>query len=181
MKNRIKIAVLLSLMLVMNLSCNKREALTSEELEDLTFLREEEKLARDVYLYAFDKYGEAIFENIADAEQKHMNKVLTILNDYDVSDPASEIKGVFTNQILQGLYTDLTSKVDSSLIEALRVGATIEDLDIKDIDLNSTRTDKNEILDMYIKLNCGSRNHMRAFTKALTDANETYEIQFISQ
>ncbi|HIP35944.1 MAG TPA: DUF2202 domain-containing protein [Crocinitomix sp.] len=175
------ITIIFSLGIMTSLSCQKKEELTVEEVEDLTFLREEEKLARDVYLYAFDKYGEDIFTNIAATEEKHMNKVLTILNDYDISDPASNVRGEFTNQVLQNLYNDLTFLVDSSLVQALKVGATIEDLDINDINLNISRTDKDEILDMYEKLNCGSRNHMRAFTNALTENNETYTVQYISE
>ena len=31
-------------------------ALTHEEIDDLLFLREEEKLARDVYLYSYNNY-----------------------------------------------------------------------------------------------------------------------------
>jgi hypothetical protein len=53
-------------------------ALTQDEINDLLFLREEEKLARDVYLYSFDKYGATIFNNIAASESSHMNSVLIL-------------------------------------------------------------------------------------------------------
>ena len=47
-------------------------ALTDEEIEDLRFLREEEKLAHDVYLYAYEKHNIMIFQNISNSEQTHM-------------------------------------------------------------------------------------------------------------
>lgn len=50
--------------------------LTQAEIDDLKFLREEEKLARDVYLFSFNKYQVSIFDNISQSEQKHMNSVL---------------------------------------------------------------------------------------------------------
>ena len=43
--------------------------LPDSETVTLKFMREEEKLARDVYLYLFDVWGQWIFENIAASEQ----------------------------------------------------------------------------------------------------------------
>jgi len=51
----------IGVLLIGTFSCDKSKKLSTEEIEDLTYLREEEKLARDVYLYSFDKYGETIF------------------------------------------------------------------------------------------------------------------------
>jgi len=162
-------------------SCSDDEvSLTQNEIDDLQVLREEEKLARDVYLFSYDKYGEDIFNNIASSEQKHMNKILTLLNKYNLDDPALANRGEFTNQTLQGLYDDLTAQSDISLIEALKVGATIEDLDINDIDDFISRTDNSDILAAYNKLNCGSRNHMRSYYGKLIENDITYAPQFIS-
>jgi len=144
-------------------------------------LREEEKLARDVYLYAYDKYGLNIFTNIAQSEQRHMDRVLTILTTYNIDDPASTERGVFNNSTLQNLYNILTAKVDSSMLDALIVGATIEDLDIKDIEEFKTRTTKNDILDMYDNLTCGSRNHLRSYYSQILANGGTYTPQYISQ
>jgi len=154
--------------------------LTTVEIEDLKVLREEEKLARDVYLYAYDVYGMDIFINISKSEQKHMDKILTLLNTYNIDDPALANRGEFTNQTLQGLYNQLTAQVDISLLEALKVGTTIEDLDIKDIIDFENRTDKADILNTYDKLKCGSRNHMRSYYQQLVNNGVTYSSQFIS-
>lgn len=155
--------------------------LTDQEETDLLFLREEEKLARDVYLYAFDKYGSNIFKNISNSEQSHMDQVLVLINQYELSDPASNDRGVFSDSVLQGLYTDLTDQCDVSLVDAFKVGATIEDLDIKDIVHFESNTIKTDLLDMYAVLVCGSRNHMRGFTNQLTSNGVVYIPQFISQ
>ena len=155
--------------------------LTTEEKDDLLALREEEKLARDVYIYAYEKYGMSVSNNISQSEQKHMDKVLEILTDYGLSDPAASENGVFHNTELQTIYDALIIKVDSSDIDALLVGATVEDLDIRDIEDFINRTDKEEILAMYESLVCGSRNHMRAYYGRLQDEGVTYTAQYISQ
>ena len=175
-------------------SCNKDEdttntdidtnpeiTLSEQEKTDLMFLREEEKLARDVYLFAYDKYGQKIHNNVAKSEQKHMDQVLVLIEKYGLVDPSSADRGVFSNSVLQGLYDDLTAIADTSVIGAYLVGATIEDLDIKDIVEFEHHTTNQDLLDMYAALVCGSRNHMRGYNKQLVENNVTYVPQFITQ
>jgi len=154
--------------------------LTQKENDDLRFLREEEKLARDVYLFSYDKYQISVFKSISNSEQKHMDSVLSLLNKYGIPDPASPLIGVFVNQDLQSLYNSLIAQSNISSIEALKVGATIEDLDINDIDHFIANTTKSDLLSVYDNLTCGSKNHIRSFTSQLTINGVTYIPQFIS-
>lgn len=154
--------------------------LTQNEINDLKFLREEEKLARDVYIYSYNKYKLAIFNSISQSEQTHMNNVLSLLNKYGIPDPSSVQMGIFVNQDLQVLYNNLISQSNISLIEALKVGATIEDLDINDIDDFIINTSKLDLLTVYNNLTCGSKNHIRSFTTELSNNEVSYEPQFIS-
>ena len=154
--------------------------LTQQEQNDLLFFREEEKLARDVYLYSFDTYGDRIFKNIASSEQQHMNQVLVLLNNYGLVDPASADRGVFKNQTLQELYNELIETAAISLSDALKVGALIEDLDISDISAFESRTSKADILEVYKLLNCGSENHLRSYTERLVNLGIDYRPQYIS-
>jgi hypothetical protein len=175
-----------ALTLIMFSSCSDNNEnqntvlLTQAEIEDLKFLREEEKLARDVYIFSYNKYQISVFNSISNSEQKHMDSVLSLLNKYGIPDPSSPQVGVFVNQDLQLLYNGLTAQATISSIEALKVGATIEDLDINDIDhfiLNTTKTD---LLSVYDNLTCGSKNHIRSFKSQLTLNGVTYVPQFIS-
>ena len=156
-------------------------ALTQDETRDLLQLREEEKLARDVYQYAYDKYSLAIFKNIGDSEQSHMDSVLRILSSYDLEDPADENPGVFRNPELQSIYQELVDKVDASEADALIVGATVEDLDIKDIDDFLQRTSKDDVAGVYENLMCGSRNHLRSFYAQITKTGGSYSAAYISK
>lgn len=157
--------------------------MTAEEQHDLLYMREEEKLARDVYSYMYTKYGLNVFKNIGKSEQRHMDKLLVIIDKYGFSDPValSPEVGQFSDADLQALYDALITKGDVSLEEALVVGATIEDVDIFDLDNAIDKTSNADLLEAYANLNCGSRNHLRAFIGQLTDKGITYTPQYISQ
>jgi len=179
--------ILYLLVPVLFLSCDDSDeittigdALSAQEIEDLQFLREEEKLARDVYLYSYDLYGQSIFKNISNSEQSHMDNVSVLMKKYNISDISSSERGKFSNETLQNLYTDLTALVDKSIEDALLVGATIEDLDINDLDHFILNTSHQDIEEMYDLLNCGSRNHMRAYTNNLNNLGVEYTPQFIT-
>ncbi len=177
---------LIGLLLLGWSSCTKKDdavivPVNDQEKSDLIFLREEEKLAHDVYIYAFRKYNNSTFSNIANSEQSHTNSVLNLLTQRNISDPAANLKeGEFLNQDLQAIYNSLVATVDSSENHALIVGATIEDLDLNDIHHFYANTTNSENLLVYDRLTCGSRNHMRSFTKQLTSLGINYQPQFIS-
>lgn len=157
--------------------------LSTDEKEGLLFMREEEKLAHDVYVTLGDKWSLPVFQNIPNSEQTHTEAVKLLLDRYDIADPADgKAVGVFTNQTLQQLYDQLVAKGNQSLADALTVGATVEDLDIADLQTRLAQTDKTDIQLVYENLMKGSRNHLRAFTQTLTtQTGETYEPQYLTQ
>lgn len=108
--------------------------LDQKEIESLLYMREEEKMARDVYIALGKKWNARVFDNISSAEQTHMDAILLLLNKYSIQDPVGNNGiGVFTNQKLQELYNQLVQQGNLSLVEAFKSGATIEDLDIYDL------------------------------------------------
>ncbi len=152
----------------------------TEEL-GLTKMREEEKLARDVYQVLYSKWKLESFSTIAKSEQRHMDSVKLLLDKYSMVDPAANTaSGVFADQELQELYNSLVEQGQASLIEALKVGATIEDLDIKDLYDLIEQTDNTDIQTIYQNLVKGSRNHMRTFINQLSMNNASYEAQFLT-
>lgn len=180
-----KLIFIATITVIMFASCTKDNnseiSLTDQEKSDLIFLRQEEKLAHDVYVYAYGKYGISIFDNISNSEDTHMDAVLTLMNKYNINDPAAGMtEGVFENDDLQLLYQQLISKVNLSSIQALEAGATIEDLDISDITSFYKNTTKADIIQVYDMLTCGSRNHLRGFTGQLKTLNSIYSPQFLT-
>jgi hypothetical protein len=157
--------------------------LTAEEIADLVHLREEEKLARDVYNELYAEWGQWIFDNIAQSEQQHMDAVKNLLEKYGIEDPVDpDEPGVLKNEDLQSLYDSLVSYGNGSKEQALHVGATIEDMDIYDIQAMLENTDNPDLEDVYQNLMKGSRNHLRSFTTLLLDLFDvTYEAQYLPQ
>ena len=72
------------------------------------------------------------------------------------------------------------SQWDKSLLDALIVGATVEDLDIRDLNVLIKQTDKQDIITIYNNLNKWSRNHLRAYIKNITNNGGNYIPQYIS-
>jgi hypothetical protein len=155
--------------------------LSDAEVEGILFMREEEKLARDVYQTLFEIWEQPVFENIASSEQAHMDALKTLIDRYGLDDPvAGNDVGVFTDTTLQKLYNDLVEDGRESLVSALRVGAAIEELDILDLEDYMGDTEAADVLQVYENLLRGSRNHLRAFVDTLErQAGETYEPQYL--
>ena len=159
-----------------------KENLSAREQESLLFMREEEKLARDVYQQLDAVWGLNPLRNIAASEATHMEAVLLLLDRYELSDPASgQPVGTFTNTDLQALNDSLVAVGETSAGDALRVGAAIEEIDILDLEeaLN-TVVDNQDITLIYENLLKGSRNHLRAFVRSLEARGITYTPQYLS-
>ena len=142
--------------------------LTDDEISWLTYMREEEKVARDVYLSLNDRWNARIFKNIAASEQQHMDAIKNLLDTYSIPDPAAgKGLGEFTNPDLQKLYDDLIQQGSISKAEALRVGVVIEETDIDDLNEAIATTQHNDIRTVYGNLLQGSLNHLDAFESSL--------------
>ena len=159
-----------------------KSSLNEEEKKGLLQMREEEKLARDVYITLADTWGIPVFSNISRAEQTHTDAVKALLDRYNLEDPVkNNAVGVFTSPEIKKLYDDLVQKGQKSLMDALVVGATIEDLDIKDLNELIKESDNEDIIVTYNNLNKGSRNHMRAFSRQISNRGGSYDPQFITE
>lgn len=155
--------------------------ITQVEREGIEYMLEEEKLARDVYAKLYEKYEINVFKNIPQSEQRHIDAVHGLVEMYDIDYYVDEEPGVFGNETIQNLYNDLVEKGEKSLVDALYVGATIEDLDIYDISNFLETVDTPEIEQVYSFLLNGSKNHLRAFNnQLLKNGADAYEAQYIS-
>ena len=154
--------------------------LLPEEVEGLMLMREEEKMAHDVYSSFYDKFGLRVFANIAKSESKHMEAVLWLINSYKLTDPASNELGVFENADIQNLYNQFMAEGVNE-VEALKIGAFIEEYDIADLEKLISETGNMYIVRVYTNLLNGSKNHLRAFVKNLSSRNVVYQPSILSQ
>ncbi len=143
-------------------------SLSDEEVAGLLFMREEEKLAHDLYVSFFEMWGLPIFQNIASSEQTHMDSVAFLLEKYGIPDPAADNpSGIFSDPALQALYDQLLAQGRLSISDALKTGAAVEEIDILDLRERSLQTQLVNVLQVYNALETGSRNHLRAFVSVL--------------
>ena len=164
---------LLLVMTVTSIGFVQAASLSDEEVYWLTYMREEEKLARDVYATLYEKWGTRIFNNIRVSEQRHMDAVKALLVKYGVADPVTDdTVGVFTDTF-QKLYNDLVSA--GSVSDALKVGVFIEETDIDDLEKAITSTTHRDIKKVYTNLMNGSYNHLAAFCSNLAKLGEACE------
>jgi hypothetical protein len=159
------------------------DELSAEEVEGILYMREEEKLARDVYLTLYEQWGLPVFQNIANSEQAHMDALKTLIDRYSLDDPtAGKDIGEFSDATLQSLYDQLTASGHESLAAALKVGAAIEEIDIIDLEEYLSETDAADVVRVYENLMRGSRNHLPAFVSTLErQEGESYEPQHLDQ
>ncbi len=155
--------------------------LTQEEINGLLFMREEEKLAHDVYINMYNLWDNKVFLNISRSETMHTNKVLGLIKLYGLQDPALPAEGQFSNADLQSLYNQLMTAGSASLLDALKVGATIEEVDILDLEKRMAQTTNTRILKVYSALEKGSEAHLRAFVYQLKLNGFDYQPQYLSQ
>ena len=154
--------------------------LSAEEVAGLKYMREEEKLARDVYTQLFNLWGQTTFQSIASSEQMHMDAIKTLLVNFGIATPELDA-GKFSSPELQSLHDSLVSKGSLSVGEALKVGAEIEEIDILDLQVQINQTTNPDLLMVYNNLMMGSHNHLRSFTSVLTRlTGEVYQPQYLS-
>lgn len=160
------------------------EDLSAAEQDSLAFMREEEKLAHDVYIQLDSLWRgyTRVFGNIANSEASHTELVRQLLVRYNLPDPTAVLAaGVYQNATLQGLYTQLVAAGSVSLVDGLKVGAAIEEIDMIDLNKALLETDNQDITLVYQNLLKGSRNHLRAFVGALTGQGVTYVPQYMTE
>ena len=156
--------------------------LNQAETDALLFMWEEEKLARDVYTSLGTIWTKPIFSNIASSEQTHMDAVKELLDRYSLAAPSNGAAGVFVNTELQALYTQLVAQGSLSELDAVKVGAAIEEIDILDLQERLPQTDQADIEQVFNSLLTGSYNHLNAFAANYWNISGTaYVPQYMSQ
>lgn len=155
--------------------------LTDDELDLLIEMKEEEKLAHNVYIALYDIWGSNIFSRISFAEERHVNAIIRLLEYYGLEEIQFGEPGIFTIDKFQTLYNDLVAQGSESVEEAMKVGALIEEMDIVDLMETLDVVSNDNITMVFENLLKASRNHLRAFNRQLTKLGITYIPVYLSQ
>jgi hypothetical protein len=161
-------------------TCDFSGTLTEVEVDGLMEMREEEKLARQVYIFFYERYQYRVFNNISKSENAHTSAVLNVIAGFGLTDPTPLADTEFYNPLFTELYAQLTEKGSESLVEALKVGAFIEEFDINDLQNLIETTENPTVKRVYGNLLRASKFHLKAFTNSLKLLNVTYTPTVIS-
>jgi hypothetical protein len=189
-------------------SSNKKTAIELDDGEKthLIFMREEEKLAHDVYTTLGEAYPDTtVFANIVLSEETHTGIIADKLDQYGIDDPSTTTEvGEFTGEDYGWYFTEkynvLVNMGLEGLLEALYVGALIEELDMYDIvacpkvivstdndidegECGMEYTDEKSLVTTYSSLLEGSKDHLRAYVGNIEAiiGEGNYTAQYLSQ
>jgi hypothetical protein len=142
--------------------------LTQAEIDSLVVMREEEKLARDVYQTLAERWNAPVFSNIAKSETRHMTVVGQLIRANGLKDPVTDdTVGAFTDPKFAQLYNELVEAGSRSLDDAYQVGVRIEEMDIRDLQDSLAQVSNSNVRRVYQNLLRASQNHLRAFSSQL--------------
>lgn len=153
------------------------QTLSENEKAGILLMREEEKMARDVYQSLNEKWDQMPFVHISESEINHMARMKLLIDKYQLKDPVeknADKRGAFDNQQLKKLYDELITSGKVSLEAAFRAGAKVEEVDIRDLKEALANTSNAEIKSTYTDLINASENHLRAFVRNLKRLDVNY-------
>jgi hypothetical protein len=138
-------------------------ALSTREAEGMKFIFAEEKAARDLYLSFYEQSGLSTFQEVAGSEQNHMDSVLMALDDAGIKEPPDEAGDKPENATLKRTYDDLLAEGRQSPKMALRAAAAFEEMSIKDLEIEISAAQDEDVKALYQDLLSGSRKHLHIF------------------
>jgi len=144
-------------------------SLSAETIAGLTFSREEERMARDLYAaLAAVHDGARPMSMITTSEQRHFDEIGTLLTRYGIADPsAGREAGSYADAELQKLYDDWYARGIVSPQAAYQVGVELEQRDIADLEKLVAADAPADVKASYANLLKGSRNHLAAYERAV--------------
>ncbi len=166
--------LLISCALMQPKSVRNSNLLTEKEITSITQLIGKEKIAKEVYENFYQQYQNNIFGNIAKRKQKHIDIWKGILSKQNIY--------VYENEVVtetENLKNQLISE-GTDEISALKTALKIEELNINDIYLVRKNSGKSTIREAANGIECGTRNHLFVYYRALKEKNGDYKNQFLT-
>ncbi len=168
--------ILLGIVLCCSLTVSLAQ-ITPAEAGYLQFLREEEKVAHNVYEVLYAIWNEPSFLEIMSEEAEHMEVLKHLLKQKDIPDPLEGIEtdnGIFTRPALKKMFEDLTAQGARSVTEAYKVAAIFEETDIRDLTNRFNATQDPDVREVYDELIHASEHHLRTCVQNLKRLGYAY-------
>jgi hypothetical protein len=119
--------------------------------------------------------------SIAQSEQRHMDSVKVLIDEFGLQNPVQDARGFLVNQSLRSLYDDSLGSGKKSPEDALKAGALFEEISILDLQRELSGTNNKDINSIYMGLLVGSQKHLRSYVNAIKDLGISYSPQRLSK
>lgn len=152
------------------------EELNAEETSKLLYLRSVEKMAYDIYVSLADRWQLPMLFKMKQGESIHQAFITTLLAKYQLADPYAthSTRGVYQEQDLDKLFSQLLPQSLQSFSKTLAVIATIEEFEIHKLQEALATTDSQDVKFLYQNLLKDARNHLRTSINTLRNKDQTY-------
>jgi hypothetical protein len=138
------------------------------EVTDIDYLKEMQKLDSDYYAVIAAQYPRApILSNLAISSSTLANADYVIYVRYSITDPESDIQGIFSDPKLQQIYNQDLATAAGGLGDAYTAAAQDEDLHIANLVAAMSRTNNQDLIFMYSQQLAEARNNLRQVTQQL--------------
>ena len=166
--------LLISCALMQPKSVRNSNLLSEKEITAITQLIGKEKIAKEVYENFYQQYQNNLFGNIAKRKQKHIDIWKGILSKQNIS--VNENDAVTETENLKNQL--LSEAIDET--SALKTAIKIEELNLNDIYIVRKNSQKSSIREAANGIECGTKNHLFVYYRALREKGEKYTHQYIS-
>lgn len=145
----------------------------------LQFQLDEERMAGELYLALEAKHAAQPFRDIPRAEARHRALLENLAARAGLKTPAAPEPGRFAPAAIQSRHDTLLARGQASLVEALKVGAFVEEQNIADLRALAVTTDEPEFKAALAALERGSQHHLQAFVRQLRVQGVEYQAQVL--
>src|SRR6476620_4362177 len=158
--------------------------LSPAETKALINLHDNQKLSLFVYDSLYAIWGINPFGNIRSAESQHVNFLDDVADNYalelETNEPGNSA-ATFTTPQAETIYQESISKGSLSVVDALKMGARLEEMSLQVLHNAKAVTIKSDLLHTFDILAMGSKNNLQAFNRRLKMYGITYEPGFLEQ
>ena len=137
-------------------------------------------MAGELYRTFGEKQEVMPFRNIPRAEARHRQLLENLATRAGLAPARPTTAGHFETLAIQARYDALLARGQASPIEALKVGALVEEQDIADLRALAAATDSPELKAATTALEQGSRHHLNAFVRNLRARGIDYVAQVLT-
>lgn len=152
----------------------RQTGLTTLEIKNLLNINEGEKLSRDVYTKMSSLWNDELFVSLREQEEEHKKEIETLLTRYLLGSYVSlGAEGEFNSADTKQLYLEIITEGELSIINALTVSAKTEELEIRDLRIAQSLSQRADILGIYQKLESHSKENLKLINQHLIDQTGT--------